>query len=150
VNSDELIDLYALRQAGEVSEREVVAWGERRVTDDDLVLPIALLPETAHRHDVDVAIEEVAAAMALALPRASEVALIAVMARCRQILDGAVTPVEGARSLASIGRRFPEVLKSVAVFIGILDDLDEGFVTEEDARAQVVDHVGRLIAQASS
>ncbi len=150
MKTNELIDLYALRQAGEVSEREVVEWGERRVTNDDLVLPIALLPETAPKHEVDAAIEEVAAAMSLDLPGESEVAPIAVFARCRQILAGAISPVDGARSLAMIGRRFPEVLESVAVFLGILDDLDEGLLTGEDADAQVVDYVGRLIAQGSS
>lgn len=150
MSTNELIDLFALRQAGEISEREVVEWGERYVTDDDRVMPIALLPKSALKHEVGAAIEEVAAAMALELPGESEVAKVAVFARCRQILGGAISPVDGARSLAMIGRRFPEVLEPVAVFIGILDDLDEGLLRGEDADAMVVDFVGRLVSQGSS
>jgi len=150
LKSSELIDLYVLRQAGEVSEREAVAWGELRVTDEVVVLPIALLPETAPKHEVDAAIQEVAAAMSLDLPGDSEVAWMAVLARCRQVLAGVISPVDGTRSLAMIGRRFPKVLESVAVFIGILDDLDEGLLTCEEADVQVIDSVGRLISEGST
>jgi|GEM_PF-6380924 len=150
MKTNQLIDLYALHRAGEVSERDVVEWGERRVSGDDLLLPIALLPKTARKHDVDVAIEQVAAAMSVALPGESEVAPIAVFARCRQIRDGSISPVAGARSLAAIGRRFPQVLEKATVFIGILDDLDEGLLSGDEADAQVTSHVGRLIARGPS
>ncbi|MDE0547409.1 hypothetical protein [Microbacterium sp. C7(2022)] len=150
MRADEFIDLYALRQVGEVSEREVVEWGELRVTDDDRVMPIAILSASALQHEVDAAIEQVAAAMSVALPAESMVALLAILARCRQIRDGAVTPIAGSRSLAAIGRRFPDVQQSVAVFIGILDDYDDRLLSEEDVTSQVVDHVRRLITRAES
>ena len=130
--TNELIDIYTLRQVGEVSEREVVEWGELRLTNDDRVLPIALLPKTALKHDVDSAIKEFAGTMSLARPGLVEVALIAMLVRCRQIRDGAVYPVAGARSVAAIGRRFAEVRRSVAVFIGILDGYDEGLISGDD------------------
>lgn len=150
MTTDELIELYALRQAGEVTDREVMEWGARRVANDDQVLPIALLPDSARKKDVDSAIAEVADAISLDLPNLTEVPTIAILARARQIRDGTVSPVAGATSLAAIGRRFPMFLESVAVFIGILDDYDEGLLLADDVEAQVVKHAGRLVAQESS
>lgn len=147
--TNELIDIYTLRQVGEVSEREVVECGELRLTNDDRVLPIARLPKTALKHDVDSAIKEFAGTMSLALPGSAEVALIAVFARCQQIRDGAISPVAGARSLAAIGRRFAEVREPVAVFLGILDDYDEGLLSDGDMGTHVVNHADLILARSS-